>query len=287
MGIRSYRPYTPGTRQRTISDFAEVTKTEPEKSLTRFKHRAKGRNNRGVITSRRRGGGHKRLYREIDFRRDKHNVPAKVAAIEYDPNRNARIALLYYQDGEKRYILHPAGLEVGTIINTGTDVAIEIGNALPLRHIPLGTTVHNVELIAGRGGQMVRTAGAAAQVVAKEGDYVSIKLPSGEVRLIRRECYATIGQVGNSEMRNLSAGKAGRNRWKGRRPKVRGSVMNPVDHPHGGGEGRAPIGRSGPVTPWGKPTLGAKTRKKKKPSSVLIVRRRRKTSKRGRGGRQS
>jgi len=264
-----------------------VTRSEPEKSLTKSKHRAKGRNNRGVITSRRRGGGHKRLYREIDFRRDKHNIPAKVAAIEYDPNRNARIALLYYQDGEKRYILHPVGLSVGATISSGPDAPIEIGNALPLGKIPLGTTVHNVELTAGKGAQIVRSAGAAAQVVAKEGDYVTLKLPSSEVRMVRRECYATLGQVGNVEARNLSAGKAGKNRWKGRRPKVRGSVMNPVDHPHGGGEGRAPIGRSGPVTPWGKPTLGFKTRKPKKPSNSLIVRRRRKSSKRGRGGRQS
>ncbi|AFZ13183.1 LSU ribosomal protein L2P [Crinalium epipsammum PCC 9333] len=287
MGTRSYRPYTPGTRERIVSDFAEITRSEPEKSLTKFEHRAKGRNNRGVITSRRRGGGHKRLYRQIDFRRDKHNIPAKVASIEYDPNRNARIALLYYQDGEKRYILHPAGLEVGTLIVSGADAAIEIGNALPLSKIPLGTTVHNVELHAGKGGQIVRAAGASAQVVAKEGDYVTLKLPSSEVRLIRKECYATIGQVGNADLRNLSAGKAGWNRWKGRRPKVRGSVMNPVDHPHGGGEGRAPIGRSGPVTPWGKPTLGYKTRNPKKASNSLIVRRRRKSSKRGRGGRQS
>jgi large subunit ribosomal protein L2 len=287
MGTRSYRPYTPSTRQVTISDFAEVTRSEPEKSLTYTKHRPKGRNNRGVITSRRRGGGHKQLYREIDFRRDKRNIPAKVATIEYDPNRNARIALVFYQDGEKRYILHPAGLTVGTVITAGPDAPIEIGNALPLSKIPLGTAIHNVELTAGRGGQIVRAAGATAQVVAKEGDYVTIKLPSGEVRMIRRECYATIGQVGNVEHRNLSAGKAGRNRWKGRRPKVRGSVMNPVDHPHGGGEGRAPIGRSGPVTPWGKPTLGAKTRKRNKPSNKLIVRRRRKSSKRGRGGRES
>ncbi len=287
MGTRSYRPYTPGTRERVVSDFAEITRSEPEKSLTKFEHRAKGRNNRGVITSRRRGGGHKRLYRQIDFRRDKHNIPAKVASIEYDPNRNARIALLYYQDGEKRYILHPAGLSVGTIITSGADSAIEVGNALPLSKIPLGTTVHNVELHAGKGGQIVRAAGASAQVVAKEGDYVTLKLPSTEVRMVRKECYATIGQVGNADLRNLSAGKAGWNRWKGRRPKVRGSVMNPVDHPHGGGEGRAPIGRSGPVTPWGKPTLGYKTRNPKKSSNSLIVRRRRKSSKRGRGGRQS
>ncbi|MEH1945494.1 50S ribosomal protein L2 [Nostoc sp.] len=287
MGTRSYRPYTPSTRQVTISDFAEITRTEPEKSLTTSKHRAKGRNNHGRITSRRRGGGHKQLYRIIDFKRDKHNIPAKVAAIEYDPNRNARIALLYYQDGEKRYILHPNGLKVGTIIVSGPESPFEDGNALPLWKIPLGTSVHNVELTPGKGGQIVRAAGASAQVVAKEGNYVTLKLPSGEVRLIRRESYATIGQVGNTDARNLSAGKAGRNRWKGRRPKVRGSVMNPVDHPHGGGEGRAPIGRSGPVTPWGKPTLGAKTRNRKKLSSKLIVRRRRKSSKRGRGGRES
>lgn len=287
MGTRSYLPYTPSTRQCTVSDFAEITKSEPERSLTKSVHRVKGRNNRGVITSRRRGGGHKRLYREIDFKRDKHNIPAKVAAIEYDPNRNARIALVYYQDGEKRYIIHPLGLAVGTIIISGPDSPIEDGNALPLLRIPLGTTVHNVELTPGRGAQIVRAAGASAQVVAKEGNYVTLKLPSGEVRLIRRDCYATIGQVGNIENRNLSAGKAGRNRWKGRRPKVRGSVMNPVDHPHGGGEGRAPIGRPGPVTPWGKPTLGAKTRKPKKASNSLIVRRRRKASKRSRGGRES
>ena len=287
MGTRSYRPYTPSTRQTTVSDFAEITKTEPERSLTTSNHRPKGRNNRGVITSRRRGGGHKRLYRIIDFKRDKHNIPAKVAAIEYDPNRNARIALVYYQDGEKRYILQPNGLNVGASIISGVDAPFEVGNALPLSRIPLGTVVHNVELTPGKGAQIVRAAGASAQLVAKEGDYVSLKLPSGEVRMIRRDCYATIGQVGNLEARNLSSGKAGRNRWKGRRPKVRGSVMNPVDHPHGGGEGRAPIGRPGPVTPWGKPTLGAKTRKPKKPSSALIVRRRRRSSKRGRGGRNT
>ena len=287
MGTRSYKPYTPSTRQVTVSDFAEVTRSEPERSLTKTVHRDKGRNNRGVITSRRRGGGHKRLYRTIDFKRDKYNIPAKVAAIEYDPNRNARIALLYYQDGEKRYILHPLGLAVGTTIVSGPDSPIEDGNALPLSKIPLGTSVHSVELTPGRGAQFVRAAGASAQVVAKEGNYVTLKLPSGEVRLVRNNCYATIGQVGNLDARNLSAGKAGRNRWKGRRPKVRGSVMNPVDHPHGGGEGRAPIGRPGPVTPWGKPTLGAKTRKPKKASSALIVRRRRKASKRSRGGRES
>ena len=274
MGIRTYRPYTPGTRQASVSDFAEITKSEPEKSLTGYKHNKKGRNNRGVITSRHRGGGHKRLYREIDFHRNKRDIPAKVAAIEYDPNRNARIALLFYQDGEKRYILAPGGLEVGTMIIAGDDAPFEIGNALPLSKIPLGTDVHNIELVAGKGGQMARSAGASAQVVDKEGDYVTLKLPSKEVRMVRKECYATIGKVGNADNRNIKLGKAGRTRHLGKRPHVRGSVMNPVDHPHGGGEGRAPIGRSGPVTPWGKPTLGAKTRNKKKRSSGLIVRRR-------------
>ena len=271
MGTRSYKPYTSSTRQCTVSDFAEITKSEPEKSLTYTVHRPKGRNNRGVITSRRRGGGHKQLYRTIDFKRDKHNIPAKVAAIEYDPNRNARIALLFYRDGEKRYIIHPAGLAVGTMIISGPDSPYEDGNALPLSNIPLGTSVHNVELTAGKGGQIVRAAGASAQVVAKEGDYVTLKLPSGEVRLIRRECYATLGQVGNAEMRNLSAGKAGRNRWKGRRPKVRGSVMNPVDHPHGGGEGRN-FGKH-PVSPWGLQTKGKKTRKNKRTDKYITRRR--------------
>ncbi|MGB3138729.1 MAG: 50S ribosomal protein L2 [Nodosilinea sp.] len=287
MAIRSYRPYTPGTRERTVSEFSEITRSEPEKSLTHSKHRHKGRNNRGVITCRHRGGGHKRLYRVVDFRREKLGVPAKVASIEYDPNRNARISLLHYEDGEKRYILSPAGLSVGSTVVAGPDSPLEVGNALPLYKIPLGTTVHNVEMQAGKGGQMVRSAGAGAQVVAKEGDYVTLKLPSTEVRLIRRECYATIGQVGNADVRNVSLGKAGRKRWKGRRPEVRGSVMNPVDHPHGGGEGRAPIGRSGPVTPWGKPALGYKTRKKNKDSDKYVVRRRRRVSKRGRGGRNA
>jgi large subunit ribosomal protein L2 len=287
MGIRSYNPLTPGTRDRSVSDFAEITKSTPEKSLTSSKHRHKGRNNRGVITCRHRGGGHKKLYRMIDFRRDKRNIDAKVIAIEYDPNRNARIALVVYTDGEKRYILHPVGLQVGTVIRAGEGVPFEVGNAMPLHMIPLGTAVHNVELYPGKGGQMVRSAGASATVAAKDGDFVTLKLPSTEVRLIRRECYATLGQVGNVEHRNLTLGKAGRTRHKGRRPQVRGSVMNPVDHPHGGGEGRAPIGRAGPVTPWGKPALGKKTRNKKKLSSALIVRRRRKSSKRGRGGRES
>ncbi len=274
MGTRSFRPYTPGVRQAVISDFADITKSKPEKSLTQYNHRVKGRNNRGVITSRRRGGGHKRLYRIIDFRRDKRNIPAQVIAIEYDPNRNARIALVQYEDGEKRYILAPLKITVGTTIIAGDDAPFEIGNALPLGKIPLGETVHNIELNPGKGGQIVRAAGAAAQVVAKEGNYVTLRLPSKEVRMVRKECYATIGQVGNTEARTLSLGKAGKSRHLGRRPKVRGSVMNPVDHPHGGGEGRAPIGRSGPVTPWGKPTLGMKTRNKKKRSSSLIIRRR-------------
>lgn len=275
MGIRSFRPYTPGTRQATVSDFAEITKTKPEKSLTKFRHNPKGRNNRGVITSRRRGGGHKRLYRQIDFKRNKLNIPAEVIAIEYDPNRNARIALVQYEDGEKRYILAPVGIKVGTTIISGPDSPIEVGNALPLSKMPLGETVHNIELKAGKGGQIVRAAGTAAKVMAKEGNYVTIGLPSKEVRMVRKECYATIGQVGNVEARNLKLGKAGRSRHLGRRPQVRGSAMNPCDHPHGGGEGRAPIGRSGPVTPWGKPALGKKTRKKKKQSNKLIIRRRR------------
>ncbi len=275
MGTRSFRPYTPGTRQATISDFSEITKSKPEKSLTKYKHRVKGRNNRGVITSRRRGGGHKRLYRTIDFRRDKLNIPATVIAIEYDPNRNARIALVEYQDGEKRYILAPVGIKVGSEIISGPDSPIEVGNALPLGKMPLGETIHNIELRVGRGGQIVRAAGTAAKVMAKEGDYVTVGLPSKEVRMVRKECYATIGQVGNAEFRNLKLGKAGKSRHLGKRPQVRGSAMNPCDHPHGGGEGRAPIGRSGPVTPWGKPALGMKTRKKNKSSNKLIVRRRR------------
>jgi large subunit ribosomal protein L2 len=287
MATRAYRPMTPGTRERVDADFKAITKSEPEKSLTKSKHRAKGRNNRGVITCRHRGGGHKRLYRSIDFRRDKRDVTAKVAAIEYDPNRNARIALLFYRDGEKRYIICPEGLNVGDSVIAGPEAPFEIGNALPLGSIPLGTEVHNIELYAGRGAQLARSAGASAQLVAKEGDYVALKLPSSEVRKVRRECYATIGKVCNSDVRNTQLGKAGRKRWLGRRPEVRGSVMNPVDHPHGGGEGRAPIGRSGPVTPWGKPALGYKTRDTKKASDKLIVRRRRRSSKRGRGGRES
>ncbi len=287
MAVRSLKPYTPSTRQVQLSSFSEITKSKPEKSLTISIHRKKGRNNRGVITCRHRGGGHKKLYRIIDFKRNKRNIPAKVIAIEYDPNRSARIALVEYEDGEKRYILHPKGLEVGATIVAGENAPFEIGNALPLYAIPLGTTVHNVELFPGKGGQMARSAGAGVQIAAKEGDYVTLKLPSTEVRMVRRECYATIGQVGNTDHSNESLGKAGRTRWRGRRPQVRGSAMNPVDHPHGGGEGCCPIGRPGPVTPWGKPTLGYKTRKKNKPSSKLIVRRRRRASKRGKGGRSA
>jgi large subunit ribosomal protein L2 len=271
--IRTFRPTTPGTRQAAISDFAEITKKKPEKSLAHFKHRKQGRNNCGIITSRHRGGGHKRLYRVVDFRRDKRDIPAKVAAIEYDPNRNARLALLFYQDGEKRYILAPANLPVGSTVIAGDDAPFEIGNALPLGRIPLGTEVHNIELVVGRGGQMVRAAGGCAQVLAKEGDYVTIRLPSKEVRMVRKECYATIGKVGNASDRNKNLGKAGRTRHLGLRPHVRGSAMNPVDHPHGGGEGRSPIGRSRPMTPWGKPALGKKTRNQKKRSSSLIVHR--------------
>lgn len=291
MGIRTLRPYTPSTRHMTVSDFEELSRDEngkrprPEKSLLQFIHRKKGRNNRGVITCRHRGGGHKRLYRIIDFRRDKRGIPATVKTVEYDPNRSAHICLVEYEDGEKRYILAPRNLEVGATIMAGPEAPFEIGNAMPLERIPLGTVVHNVELYPGRGGQMVRAAGAGAQVVAREGKYVSLKLPSGEVRMIRGECYATIGQLGNVDHNNISLGKAGRSRWLGRRPKVRGSVMNPVDHPHGGGEGRAPIGRSTPVTPWGKPTLGYKTRKRNKPSSKFIVRGRRRGGRRDKGGR--
>lgn len=279
MAIRVFRPYTPSTRHTQVTDFEEITASEPEKSLIKFIHRKKGRNNRGIITCRHHGGGHKKLYRIIDFRRDKVGIPGKVMTVEYDPNRNARIALIQYEDGEKRYILHPRSLQVGSTIMSGPDSPIEIGNALPLEKIPLGLVVHNVELIPGNGGQMVRAAGTGAQVVAKEGKNVALKLPSGEVRLFRSLCYATIGQLGNTEHSNMKLGKAGRTRWIGRRPSVRGSVMNPVDHPHGGGEGRAPIGRPSPVTPWGKPTLGKKTRDRKKASNKLILRGR----KRGKG----
>nr|YP_009106224.1 ribosomal protein L2 [Binuclearia lauterbornii]AIT95036.1 ribosomal protein L2 [Binuclearia lauterbornii] len=274
MGIRFYRAYTPGTRNRSVSEFNEITSIKSEKSLTFWLNRSTGRNNRGTITSRNRGGGHKKLYRKIDFRRDKIGILAKVASIEYDPNRNARIALLHYQDGEKRYILHPRGLKLGETIVSAFAAPIVIGNALPLSNIPLGSPVHNVELQPGGGGQLARAAGTVAQIVAKEGNFVTLRLPSGEVRLVSKDCWATVGQVGNIDVSNLTIGKAGRNRWLGRRPRVRGVVMNPVDHPHGGGEGRAPIGRSRPVTPWGKPALGQRTRKSKKYSTQFILRRR-------------
>ena len=274
MSIRLYKSYTPGTRNRAISAFTEITKTKPEKKLINKNHRNKGRNNQGVITIRHRGGGHKRKYRIIDFRRNKYDIEGTVTAIEYDPNRNARLALIYYKDGEKRYILQPNTLKVGDIIVSGSDSQITVGNTLPLSQIPLGTAVHNVELIPNRGGQIVRAAGTSAKILAKEGNYITLRLPSKEIRLIRKECYATIGEVSNNDAFLVRSGKAGRTRWLGKRPIVRGSVMNPCDHPHGGGEGRTPIGRTRPLTPWGKPALGIKTRKKKKLSSAYIIRRR-------------
>lgn len=274
MGIKKFKPTSPGVRFMTVSTFEEITKKEPEKSLVEILKKKAGRNMQGRITARHRGGGHKRKYRIIDFKRDKDGVPAKVAAIEYDPNRSARIALLHYKDGEKRYILAPVGLKVGDIVESGPNADIKPGNALPLSHIPVGTIVHNVELYPGKGGQLARAAGAAAQVMAKENGFATLRLPSGEMRMVPEECRATVGQVGNLEHENITLGKAGRSRWLGRRPHVRGSAMNPVDHPHGGGEGKAPIGRKHPVTPWGKPTLGYKTRKKNKPSDKYIVKRR-------------
>jgi len=274
MSIRLYKSYTPGTRNRALSSFNEITKSKPEKSLIRKNHRSKGRNNRGVITIRHRGGGHKKLYRLIDFKRNKHGVEGSVAAIEYDPNRNARIALIHYCDGEKRYILQPKNLEVGNKILSGSGSPLSVGNSLPLEELPLGTTVHNIELIPTRGGQIVRAGGTSAKILAKEGDYVTLRLPSKEIRLIRKECFATVGEVSNNDAFLIQSGKAGRTRWLGKRPTVRGSVMNPCDHPHGGGEGRAPIGRTRPLTPWGKPALGIKTRNRKKLSDAYILRRR-------------
>jgi large subunit ribosomal protein L2 len=274
MSIRLYKSYTPGTRNRALSSFSEITKTKPEKSLIRKNHRTKGRNNRGVITIRHRGGGHKKLYRIIDFKRNKYGIEGIVESIEYDPNRNARIALVNYIDGEKRYILHPKNLSVGDTILSGSGSPLTIGNSLPLEDIPLGTSIHNIELIPTRGGQIVRAAGTSAKILAKEGDYVTLRLPSKEIRLIRKECLATIGEVSNNDAFLVQSGKAGRTRWLGKRPTVRGSVMNPCDHPHGGGEGRAPIGRTRPLTPWGKPALGIKTRKRKKLSDAYILRRR-------------
>ena len=274
MSIRLYKSYTPGTRNRALSGFSEITKSKPEKSLIKKNHRNKGRNNRGVITIRHRGGGHKRRYRIIDFKRNKYGIEGIVASIEYDPNRNARIALIHYKDGEKRYILHPKNLNVGDTVLAGSNAPLTIGNTLPLAEIPLGSSVHNIEFITNKGGQMVRAAGTSAKILAKEGNYVTLRLPSKEIRLIRQECLATIGEISNNDAFLVQSGKAGRTRWLGKRPTVRGSVMNPCDHPHGGGEGRAPIGRTRPLTPWGKPALGIKTRKRKQLSDDYILRRR-------------
>jgi large subunit ribosomal protein L2 len=273
MSIRKLKPTSAGRRFQTVSTFEEITRTEPEKSLVEGLPRASGRNCYGRITSRRRGGGNKRLYRIIDFKRDKFDVPAKVFSVEYDPNRSARIALLHYADGEKRYILAPVGMSVGDMVTAGDGADIKPGNALPLKKIPVGTLLHNIEMHPGKGGQICRAAGTYAQLVAKEGKYALLRLPSGEVRNILASCLATVGQVGNVMHENISIGKAGRNRWLGNRPKVRGVAMNPVDHPLGGGEGKSSGGRH-PVTPWGKPTKGYKTRNKKKASSKLIVKRR-------------
>ena len=273
MALKVYRPTSPGRRGMTSSTFEEITKTKPEKSLLLPLKKKAGRNAQGKITVRHRGGGAKRRLRVIDFKRDKFGVPGRVAAIEYDPNRSARIALIYYIDGEKRYILAPLGLNVGNIIKSGSDAEIRPGNTLPLKLIPSGTQIHNIELQKGRGGQLVRSAGAAAQLMAKEGEYALVRLPSNEVRRVRSDCLATIGQIGNIDHQNISLGKAGRNRWLGWRPTVRGSAMSPRDHPHGGGEGRSPIGMPGPKTPWGKPALGYRTRKRK-PSDRMIVKRR-------------
>jgi len=272
MPIKVYKPTTPGRRNMSVLTYEEITKEEPEKSLIEPLKKHAGRNNRGVITTRHRGGGNKRFYRIIDFRRDKWGIPAKVAAIEYDPNRTAFIALLHYADGEKRYILAPLGLKVGDIVQSGPGSPIRVGNALPLRDIPLGTLVHNVELYPGRGGQLARAAGAVAQVVAKVDNYVHLRLPSGEIRMVHADCMATIGQVGNLDHQNVSIGKAGRKRHMGWRPAVRGSAMTPRDHPHGGGEGKAPRGMP-PKTPWGKPALGKRTRRNKR-SDRFIIRRR-------------
>ncbi|UWG97920.1 50S ribosomal protein L2 [Dehalobacter sp. DCM] len=273
MPIKSYKPTSPGRRQMTALTYEEITRTEPERSLLAPLRRKGGRNNEGRLTIRHQGGGHKRRYRLIDFKRNKDGIPARVASIEYDPNRSANIALLNYADGFKTYIIAPNGVKVGQEIESGEKADIKIGNTLKLKNIPVGTLIHNIEMKPGKGGQLVRSAGASAQLMAKEGSYATLRLPSGEMRMIHIECRATIGQVGNLDYENVTIGKAGRNRWLGIRPTVRGSVMNPVDHPHGGGEGRNPIGRN-PVTPWGKPALGAKTRKKKNQSNRFIVKRR-------------
>lgn len=278
MAVKSFKPYSAGRRFMTVSSFEEITAKKPEKSLVESLKKNGGRNFQGRLTVRHQGGGHKRLYRVIDFKRNKDGVPARVATIEYDPNRSARIALLNYFDGEKRYILAPDGLKVGDQIVSGPEADIKVGNALPLANIPLGTLVHNIEMKIGKGGQMVRSAGAAAQLMAKEGNYALLRMPSGEIRKIHINCRATIGQIGNLEHENLTIGKAGRNRWLGARPENRGVAMNPNDHPHGGGEGRSPVGRKHPVTKWGKCAMGAKTRRKKA-SDKLIVKRRAKRRK--------
>ena len=277
MPVKKYKPVTPGTRGMTGYTFDEVTKSKPERSLLVALRKSGGRNAQGRITVRHRGGGHRRYVRLVDFKREKHNIPAKVAAIEYDPNRTARIALLHYADGEKRYILAPLDIKVGDMVMSGADAEIRSGNSLPISNIPVGTLIHNIEIKEGRGGQMVRSAGGSAQLLAKEGDFAQIRMPSGEVRLIRQSCYATIGQIGNLDHSNVKYGKAGRKRHLGIRPTVRGSAMTPRDHPHGGGEGRQPIGLPGHKSPWGKPTLGYKTRRNKK-TDQYIVRRRSKKS---------
>jgi large subunit ribosomal protein L2 len=274
MGIKIYKPYTPSSRNKSSLDFSNLSKNKPEKSLLISLHRAKGRNNQGRITTRHKGGGHKRRYRLIDFKRNKFNILGIVNSIEYDPNRNTNIALINYEDGEKRYILHPENLNVGDKILASHNAEIKIGNSLPLDNIPLGTDVHNVELIPGKGGQLIRSAGTSAKILAKENNFVVLRLSSKEIRLFKKECSATVGKLSNSDFYNVVLGKAGRNRWLGVRPTVRGSVMNPVDHPHGGGEGRCPIGKPRPLTPWGKPALGMKTRKKKNKSDMFIIRRR-------------
>jgi len=275
MAVKTYKPTSPSRRGLVGHTFEEVTRSSPERSLVRTLRKKGGRNFRGKITVRHRGGGHKRRYRLIDFKRDKQGIPSRVDSIEYDPNRSARIALLVYADGEKRYIIAPLGLRVGDEVVSGSGVEIRVGNSLPLREIPLGTQVHNIELQPGRGGQLARSAGTSAQVLAKEGDYATLRLPSGEMRMVLDRCMATVGQVGNVDHGNIKMGKAGRKRWLGIRPTVRGSAMNPNDHPHGGGEGRSPIGMSSPKSPWGKPTLGKRTRGTKQ-SDKYIVRRRRK-----------
>jgi large subunit ribosomal protein L2 len=276
MGVKKYKPVTPGLRGMTGHTFEEITKTSPEKSLLKPQHRKGGRNMHGRITVRHRGGGHRRHLRVVDFKRDKHGIPARVSAIEYDPNRTARLALLFYADGEKRYIVSPLELRVGDTVMSGPEAEIRPGNSLPVANIPLGTMVHNIEMYEGRGGQLVRAAGSAAQVLAKEGNYAQIRLPSGEVRLIRQTCYATVGQVGNLDHGNIKLGKAGRKRHLGFRPAVRGSAMNPNDHPHGGGEGRQGIGMPSPKSPWGKPTLGKKTRHNKRTDKYIVHRRKKK-----------